>query len=83
MPAQDRLRRRLQTQRCTRMASARCGESTTDDAMAAEMDQQSSGHRDSSDNDGESADFSPSLFKKEMLDANTMMTMTMVVLFPD
>jgi hypothetical protein len=50
------------------MASARHGESTTDDAMAVEMDRQSSGHRDSSDNDGEAADFSPSLHKKEMIE---------------
>ncbi len=55
VPAQGRLRRRLQTQRGTRMASARRGESTTDDAMAVEMDRQASGHRDSSDNDGEAA----------------------------
>jgi hypothetical protein len=50
------------------MASARRGESTTDDAMAVEMDRQSSGHRNSSDDDGEAADFSPSLHKKEMLE---------------
>ncbi len=50
------------------MASARRGESTTDDAMAVEMDRQSSGHCDSSDNDGKAADFSPSLHKKEMLE---------------
>ncbi len=31
------------------------------------MDRQSSGHRYSSDNDGEAADFSLSLHKKEML----------------
>jgi hypothetical protein len=35
--------------------------------MAVEMNRQSSGHRDSSDKDGEAADFSPSLHKKEML----------------
>jgi hypothetical protein len=68
VPAQGRLRRRLQTQRGTRMASARCGESTTDDAMAAEMNRQSSGHCNSSDDDGEAANFSPSLHKKEMLE---------------
>ena len=50
------------------MASARRGKSTTDDAMAVEMDRQSSGHCDSSDNDGEAADFSPSLHKNEMLE---------------
>ncbi len=50
------------------MASARRGESTTDDAMAADMHRQSSGHCDSSDNDGEAADFSLSLHKKEMLE---------------
>jgi hypothetical protein len=48
--------------------AARRGESTTDDAMAVEMDRQSSGHCDSSDNDGEVADFSPSIHKKEMLE---------------
>ncbi len=53
VPSQGRLRRRLQTQRGTRMASASRGKSTTDDAMAVEMDRQSSGHCDSSDNDGE------------------------------
>ncbi len=69
VPAQGRLRLRLQTQRGTRMASARRGESTTDDAMAVEMGRQSSGHHsDSSDNDGEAADFSPILHKKEMLE---------------
>ena len=68
VPSQGRLRRRLQTQRSTRMASARRGKSTTDDAMAVEMDRQSSGHCDSSDNDVEAADFSPSLHKKEMLE---------------
>ncbi len=36
--------------------------------MVAEMKQQSSGHRDSSDDNGEAADFSPSLFRKEMLE---------------
>jgi hypothetical protein len=66
--AQGRQRRRLQTHRGTGMASARRGESTTDDAMAAEMNRQSSGHRDSSDYDGEAADYSPSLRKKEMLE---------------
>jgi hypothetical protein len=55
------------------MASARRGESTTDDAMAVKMDRQSSGHRNSSDNDGEAAYFSQSLHKK-CLNANTMMT---------
>ncbi len=45
------------------------------------MNRQSSRHRDSSDDDGEAADFSPSLHKKEMLDANTIMTMTMMVFF--
>ena len=50
------------------MASTRRGKSTTNDAMAVEMDRQSSGHCDSSDNDGEAADFSPSLHKKEMLE---------------
>ena len=50
------------------MASASRGKSTTDDAMAVEMDRQSSGHCYSSDNDGEAADFSPSLHKKEMLE---------------
>jgi hypothetical protein len=50
------------------MASARRGESTTDDAMAVEMDRQSSGHCDSSDNDGEAADFSRSLHKKEIFE---------------
>jgi hypothetical protein len=50
------------------MASARRGESTTDDAMAVEMNRQSSGHRDSIDNDGEAADFSSSLHKEEMLE---------------
>ncbi len=35
--------------------------------MAADVNRQSSGHRDSSDDDGEAADFSPSLHKKEML----------------
>jgi hypothetical protein len=50
------------------MESARRGESTTDDAMAVEMDRQSSWHRDSSDNDGEAADFSSSVHKKEMLE---------------
>ena len=50
------------------MASARRGESTTDDAMAADMHLQSSGQRSSSDDDGEAADFSPSLHKKEMLE---------------
>ncbi len=50
------------------MASACRGESTTNDAMAVEMDRQSSGHRDSSDNNGEAADFSLSLHKKEMLE---------------
>jgi hypothetical protein len=50
------------------MASARRGESTTDDAMAADMHRQSCGHRNSSDDDGEAADFSPSLHKKEMLE---------------
>ncbi len=74
VPAQGRLSRRLQTQRGTRMASARRGESTTDDALAVEMNLQSSGHRDSSDDDGEAADFSPRLHK-------TMMTMTMMVFF--
>ncbi len=53
------------------MASASRGESTTDDAMAVEMDRQSShdssGHCYSSDNNGEAADFSLSLHKKEML----------------
>ncbi len=68
MPAQGRLRRQLQTQRGTQMASARCGESTTDDVMAVEMNRQSSGHRDSIDDDGEAADFSLSLHKKEMLE---------------
>ncbi len=68
VPAQGRLRRRLQTQRGTRMASARRGKSTTADAMAVEMDRQSSGHCYSSDNNGEAADFSPSLHKKEMLE---------------
>ncbi len=53
VPAQGRLRRRLKTQRCTRMASARRGESTTDDAMAVETNWQSSGHRDFSDDDGD------------------------------
>ncbi len=50
------------------MASARRGESTTDDVMAVEMNRQSGGHRDSSDDDGEAADFSPNLHKKEMLE---------------
>jgi hypothetical protein len=57
------------------MASARRGKSTTDrdqgssdDAMAVDMDRQSSGHCYSSDNDGEAADFSLSLHKKEMLE---------------
>ncbi len=50
------------------MASARRGESTTDDAMAADMNRQSSWHRDFSDDDGEVADCSPSLHKKEMLE---------------
>jgi hypothetical protein len=68
VPAQGRLRRRLQTQRGTRMASSRRGKSTTDDAMAVEMDRQSSAHRDSSDDDGEAAEFSPSLHEKEMLE---------------
>ncbi len=63
VPAQGRLRLRLKTQRGTRMASARRGELTTDDAMAVEMDRQSSGHSDSSDNNGEAADFSLSLHK--------------------
>jgi hypothetical protein len=48
------------------MASARRGESTTDDAMVVEME--SSGHRDSSDDDGKAADFSLSLHKKETLE---------------
>ncbi len=50
------------------MASARRGESTTDHAMAADMNRQSSGHRYSSDDYGEAADFSLSLHKKEMLE---------------
>jgi hypothetical protein len=48
------------------MSSARRGESTTDDAMAADMHWQSSGQRSSSDDDGEAAEFSPSLYQKEM-----------------
>jgi hypothetical protein len=36
--------------------------------MAVEMDRQSSGHCNSNDNDGEAADVSPSLHKKEMLE---------------
>ncbi len=36
--------------------------------MTVEMNRQSSGHRDSRDDDGEAADFSPSLHKKEMLE---------------
>ncbi len=70
VPAQGRLRRRLQTQCGTRMASARRRESTTDDVMAldSEMNRLSTGHRDSIDDDGEEADFSPSLHEKEMLE---------------
>jgi hypothetical protein len=67
------------------MASARHGKSTTDDAMAVEMNWQSSGHRDSSDDDGEGADFSPSLHEKERLERkydDDNVTMTMMVLFP-
>jgi hypothetical protein len=83
MPAQGRLCRKLQTQCGTRMASARRGESTTDDAMAVEMDRKSSGQHDSSDNDGEAADFNPRVsIRKKCSNANTMMTMTMMVLFP-
>ncbi len=47
---------------------ARRGKSTTDDAMAVEMDRQSSGHCYFSDNDGEAADFSLSLHKNEMFE---------------
>jgi hypothetical protein len=36
--------------------------------MAADMNWQSSGHRDSSDDDGEAADFSPSPLRKEMIE---------------
>ncbi len=36
--------------------------------QAVEMDRQSSGYQDSSDNDGEAADFSQGLHKKEMLE---------------
>ncbi len=50
------------------MANTRRRESTTDNAMAVEMDRLSSGHCDASDNDGEAADLSPSLHKKEMLE---------------
>jgi hypothetical protein len=40
----------------------------TDDAMAVEMDRQTSENRDSSDDNSEGADFSLSLHKKEMLE---------------
>ncbi len=50
------------------MTSARRQQSPVDDAMAVEMDRQSSGHSDSSDDNCEAADCSPSLHKKEMLE---------------
>ena len=50
------------------MLSARRGESTDADAMAVQMDRHSSQHGNSSDDDAEEADFSPSLHKKEMLE---------------
>jgi hypothetical protein len=68
VPAQGRLRRRLQTQSGTLMASARRRESTINNAMAVEIDLQSSGNRDSSDDNGEAPVFSPSPHKKEMLE---------------
>jgi hypothetical protein len=68
VPAQGSLRLRLESKRGTQMASARSGESTTDDAMAVDIDRKSSGHCDSSDDNGEAADFSLSLHEKEMLE---------------
>ncbi len=65
VPAQGSLHLLLESKRCTRMASAHSGESTTDDAMAVEIDRKSSVHRDSSDDNGEAADFSLSLHDKD------------------
>ena len=50
------------------MLSARRGESTDADAMAVQMDCHSSHHGNSSSDDAEEADCSPSLHKEEMLE---------------